>query len=64
MTIARYLKNACDMLRNWSLDRKKEKPFSDHFEINSETWAMSYEYLYKLENPILEKLKDSNIYIY
>ena len=51
MSVSQYLTNAVNMIRNWSLDREEtarcEKPFQDTPKIESSTWILAYNFLFK-----------------
>ena len=51
--IGQYLTNATDMIRNWSIDRTKMKPFHETPKVDGTTWTKAYHALYT-ETPIVK----------
>ena len=56
MSVSQYLKNCCDMLRDWSKDRVSEKPFFKEPKVTDNSWTMAWNFLYK-DEPIIQKAK-------
>ena len=47
LSISQYLNNAMRMMRNWSKDRVRNKPFYEEPKVNGQTWQMAWDFLYK-----------------
>ena len=45
--VSQYLTNAFDMMRNWSLDRRKIKQFYEKPYFDDQTWSLAWSFLYK-----------------
>ena len=46
-SVSQYLVNATDMIRNWSKDRVVNKPFYTEPKVDSRTWSLAWNFLYK-----------------
>ena len=45
--VSQYLNNAMSMIRNWSKDRVRNKPFYEEPIVDAQTWSLAWNYLYK-----------------
>lgn len=64
LAVNSYLRNAYEMLRNWSKDSLTERQFSTSYNVSAKTWGMADDFLRSPES-ILKRFggKKSNVFI-
>ena len=68
MAVNVYLRNAFDMLRNWSNDTETENKFNETYQCPSETWELAFLYLsndskQEQDKALIKKIGKTNKYL-
>jgi hypothetical protein len=63
LAVNSYLRNAYDMLRNWSKDTLSEKKFCTSYNVTAQTWKMAYDFLNSTDSLIKKFGKNSSIFV-
>ena len=62
MNIGQYMTNPTDIIRNWSIDRTKMKPFHETPKVDGTTWTKAYHALFT-KNPIVKTTNSEEVFI-
>ncbi|CAF0724082.1 unnamed protein product [Brachionus calyciflorus] len=62
LSVNSYLRNAFDMLRNWSKDSETEKKFKTSYNVKADTWKMAYEFLYSSDS-LIKKFDKKDLFV-
>ena len=63
LAVNSYLRNAYDMLRNWSKDSLTEREFSKSYNVSAKTWGMAYDFLHSTDSILKLFGKRSSLFI-